>query len=275
MHAAKQKFSKGHEMIELPQIQARAEEVAREAATELVAVDIAFEMVTAQFCGQSEETIRVVCEPAIGAVIVEIVETVARVEVDIAVTYSELKLGHEPSGRAVIFSGLSCRLRAGKWSGLGNRRKSKNAARGVHRSCWRRRGSIGDGGDSGCGLGRIIVLLLRKKWKRQKRRHCCRCTPLTHNILHKFVVGLSKHYRVYPNRNCAEGVGAIPSFVLLKREARAYASAARLALFSGRERQTKRQSAVPIAYVRPPRFRKQILAPQPEIRPANVGELVG
>src|SRR5712672_49457 len=127
MHAAKQKFSKGHEMIELPQIQARAEEVAREAPAELVAADIAFEMVTAQFCGQSEETIRVVGEPAIGTVNVEIVKTVARVEVDIAVTYSELELGHQLSGCAVIFSALCCRLRAGKWSGPGNRGKSKNA----------------------------------------------------------------------------------------------------------------------------------------------------
>src|SRR5258708_11284903 len=137
-------------------------------------------MVTPHSCGQPEERFRVEVDPAIGAVIVEIAKTVARVEVDIAITYSELKLGHELSGRAVIFSGLSCRLRAGKWSGLGNRRKGKNAARGVHRRCWRRRGSIGDGGDSGCGLGRIIVLLLPKKWKRQKPRHCCCCTHLTH-----------------------------------------------------------------------------------------------
>src|SRR5258708_30279792 len=96
---------------------------------------------------------RVVGDPAIGAVIVEIAKTVARVEVDIAITYGELKLGHELSGRAVIFSGLSCRLRAGKWSGLGNRRKSKNAARGVHRSCWRRRESICEGYDSGYEIG--------------------------------------------------------------------------------------------------------------------------
>jgi len=43
----------------------------------------------------------------------------------------------------------------------------------------------------------------------------------------------------------------------------------------GGERLTKRQSAVPIAYVKPPRFRKQILVPEREIRRANLGELVG
>jgi hypothetical protein len=48
-----------------------------------------------------------------------------------------------------------------------------------------------------------------------------------------------------------------------------------VALFSGREPQTKRQSAVPIAYVKPPRFRKQILVPEREIPRANFGELVG
>jgi hypothetical protein len=37
----------------------------------------------------------------------------------------------------------------------------------------------------------------------------------------------------------------------------------------------KRQSAVPIAYVKAPRFRKQILVPEREIRRANLGELVG
>jgi hypothetical protein len=46
-------------------------------------------------------------------------------------------------------------------------------------------------------------------------------------------------------------------------------------LFSGRERQTKRPSAVPIAYVKPPRFRKQILVPEREIRRVNLGELIG
>src|SRR6266700_3855351 len=85
MSATKQKFRERHKVIKLAQIQTRTEQVARDSARDLVAIDVAIEMIAAQLRGQPEKAVCVISETASRAVAIEVAEPTARVKVDVAV----------------------------------------------------------------------------------------------------------------------------------------------------------------------------------------------
>src|SRR5882724_5930035 len=124
MSAAKQKFRERHKVIKPTQIEARTKKVGCDSAGELVAIDVAFEMIAAHLRGQSKNPVRVEGEPARRTMAIEVAEATAWIKVDVAVTGVKFVPGHELPWSACIFRRFCC-LRAQEWSCFGNCRQSK------------------------------------------------------------------------------------------------------------------------------------------------------
>src|SRR3989441_7187785 len=178
MSAAKQKFRERHKVIKLAQIQTRTEQVARDSARDLVAIDVAIEMIAAQLCGQPEKAVCVIRETAGRAVAIEVAEPTARIKVDVAVACVDFEPGNKLAGCARILRGF-CRLRTREWSCFRNCWQSKDSAR-RRDSTFRRRRYIGGRCSLGCRLRRTVILLPRDKRNRKEHSQSCCCTPLTH-----------------------------------------------------------------------------------------------
>src|SRR5207245_7655164 len=124
MRAPDEKLRKRHKVIKLAQIQTRTEKVAGDSAGDLVAIDVAIEVIAAQLCGQPEKAVCVIRETAGRAVAIEVAEPTARIKVDVAVACVDFEPGNELAGCARILRGF-CRLRAWEWSWC--------------RACWHRK----------------------------------------------------------------------------------------------------------------------------------------
>src|SRR5207302_9181841 len=98
MRAPEEKLRERHKVIKLAQIQTWTEKVAGDSAGDLVAIDVAIEMIAAQLCGQPEKAICVIRETAGRAVAIEVTEPTARIEVAVAVACVEIIPKNELAG---------------------------------------------------------------------------------------------------------------------------------------------------------------------------------
>ena len=114
-------------MVEFAEIEPRTEKVGRQSAIHVGSIQFALKRITAHLGGQSQKAIRVERESASSAVVIKIIEFVARIEVDVAITRVDLKPGNERARWTRVFH-RCCGLRPRKRGRFGSCRKRPNAA---------------------------------------------------------------------------------------------------------------------------------------------------